>query len=284
MTPAELFERLALGEDSRHQFKADVKNDTSLAAEMADEGMVHADVVPVDGTTLADFDTKSFQAYFQKRYEKELMQSELPLSQLLNNLNLAQNGTLNLAGLLLFGQDPQRWRPQFMIKGMTYPGTEIDLDTYMDCQDIFGAFPDLFRQAVAFVLRNLRHIQDGQGINSKGRPEIPRLVLEEMLVNALVHRDYFIAAPIRVFIYSDRVEIISPGHLPNHLRIEHIQHGITNQSNPVLASHASHLLPYQGIGTGITRALRAYPAITFTDDRDGNQFKVCMQRRNTNPA
>ncbi|MBF0154141.1 MAG: putative DNA binding domain-containing protein [Magnetococcales bacterium] len=381
MDPSELTERLALGEDSRHQFKADVKNDTALAAEMMafansggghlfigvdDNGgvvgltpekirrlnqlvanaasqkirpplnpvtenmrleggvvmvvtiadsiakphtdlqgaiwvrngadkrrvtareemqrlfqtasLVHADVVPVAGSTLNDLDVKLFHAYYHRRYGEEEGCLELPPERLLENLNLARDGSLNLAGLLLFGQDPQRWRPQFLIKGMTYPGREIDLDTYMDCQDLYGAFPELFRQAMAFMLRNLRHIQRDQGINSKGLPEIPRIVLEEIVVNALVHRDYFVSAPIRIFIFSDRVEIISPGHLPNNLRVDHIRHGITNLRNPVLASHASHLLPYQGIGTGIMRALRAHPAMTFDDDRDGNQFKVCLQR------
>jgi ATP-dependent DNA helicase RecG len=95
-----------------------------------------------------------------------------------------------------------------------------------------------------------------------------------------MHRDYFISAPIRVFIFSNRVEIISPGHLPNNLTVENIKAGNSNMRNPVLASFAVDLLPYQGIGTGILRALKNYPYLDFEDDRDGNQFKCIIHRQN----
>ena len=54
-----------------------------------------------------------------------------------------------------------------------------------------------------------RREQTGQGVNTTGTVEIPRIVLEELLANALIHRDYFVSAPIRVFLFDDRVEIIS---------------------------------------------------------------------------
>jgi ATP-dependent DNA helicase RecG len=110
-------------------------------------------------------------------------------------------------------------------------------------------------------------------------PEIPRIALEEIIVNALVHRDYFISASIRVFVFDDRVEIISPGHLPNNLTIENIKAGNSNTRNPILASFANQILPYRGYGSGILRALSAYPAIDFVDDRDGNLFKAIFWRK-----
>ncbi|MFO7073677.1 ATP-binding protein, partial [Pseudomonas aeruginosa] len=64
-----------------------------------------------------------------------------------------------------------------------------------------------------------------QGFNSQGQSEIPRIVWEELVANALIHRDYFISAPVRVLVFADRVEIISPGHLPNNLTIENIKAG-----------------------------------------------------------
>ena len=97
-------------------------------------------------------------------------------------------------------------------------------------------------------------------------------------MNAIVHRDYFISSSIRIFVFSDRVEIISPGHLPNNLTVENIKAGNSNIRNPVLASFAYHILPYRGIGSGIVRALASYPAIEFVDDRDGNQFKCIIKR------
>lgn len=97
-------------------------------------------------------------------------------------------------------------------------------------------------------------------------------------MNALIHRDYFIHAPIKIFIFLDRLEIISPGYLPNHLTPEHIRYGLSNMRNPMLASHATHMLPYRGLGSGIPRALHAWPDMNFVNDREGNQFKVTLYR------
>jgi predicted HTH transcriptional regulator len=96
--------------------------------------------------------------------------------------------------------------------------------------------------------------------------------------NALMHRDYFVSAPIRIFIFDDRVEIISPGHLTNNLTVANIKTGNSNIRNPVLTSFATKLLPYRGLGTGILRALREYPSIEFESDRDGNLFRATIRR------
>ena len=58
--------------------------------------------------------------------------------------------------------------------------------------------------------------------------EIPNIVFEELLVNALVHRDYFISSPVRIFILDDRIEIVSPEHLPNNLTVDNIKIGSSN--------------------------------------------------------
>ena len=71
--------------------------------------------------------------------------------------------------------------------------------------------------AFAFIKRNLHHVQHGRGFNTLGELEIPETALEELLVNALIHRDYFTSASIRLMVFADRVEIVSPGHLPDSL-------------------------------------------------------------------
>ena len=116
-------------------------------------------------------------------------------------------------------------------------------------------------------------------MNAPGESEINPSVLEEILVNALVHRDYFINAPIRVLVFDDRVEVVSPGSLPNHLTVEKILAGNTNIRNPVLASFvAKGMLPYHGLGSGVMRARELCPGIRFADDRLGAQFKVTIPR------
>jgi len=111
-------------------------------------------------------------------------------------------------------------------------------------------------------------------------PEIPDSVFEELLVNALVHRDYLVSAPIRLFVYDNRIEIISPGHLPNNLTVEKILAGNANIRNPILVSYvAKGLLPYHGLGSGIKRALSEWPQIEFEDNRDGCLFTAKVHRK-----
>lgn len=169
--------------------------------------------------------------------------------------------------------------PAFIVKCVSYPGNDIHVSEYLDSQDISGLLKDVFDQSVSFIQRHLKRIQKDKNVNSLGEPEIPRIVLEEIVANALIHRDFFISAPIRIFIFSDRIEIISPGHLPNNLTIENIKNGNSNIRNPILASFATKLLPYRGLGNGIRRALKAYPAIDFINDNEGNLFTCIMHRR-----
>lgn len=101
----------------------------------------------------------------------------------------------------------------------------------------------------------LHHVQRGRGFNTLGELEIPEAALEK-LVNALIHRDYFTSASVRLLMFADRVEIISPGHLPDSLSVEAIRQGRTNRRNPTLTEHAAQILPYRGLGSGTARALR----------------------------
>ncbi len=150
----------------------------------------------------------------------------------------------------------------------------------MDTEDFAGPLSKLFDDTLAFVMRNLHKVQAGRGVNAPGLPEIPESVFKELLVNALVHRDYLVSAPIRLFIYDNRIEIISPGHLPNNLTVEKILVGISNIRNPILVSYvAKGLLPYHGLGSGIKRAFDAWPQIDFIDDRDSCLFTATIHRK-----
>jgi len=186
---------------------------------------------------------------------------------------------LNLAGVLLFAEKPEMIRPQFVVKAIRFPGDRIHVSEYEDTEDFEGPLSKVFEDSMSFIMRNLHKVQAGRGVNAPGTPEIPRAVFEELLVNALVHRDYLIDAPIRIFIFSNRIEIISPGSLPNNLTVEKIKTGNSNIRNPILVSYAAKgLLPYHGIGSGITRALEEWSEIDFEDMRDGGQFKATVGR------
>lgn len=240
--------------------------------------LIHADETPVSGTSVADVDQEFFDAFFEREYGERVEEQDVSRVQLLENMNLAKNGQLNICGALLFASRPQIRLPVFIVKAVAFPGVDIEDEHYIDSQDINGKLSDVFQKVLGFVLTNIRHVQNEQGFNSVGEPEIPRIVLEELIANALIHRDYFVSAPIKVLVFADRIEIVSPGHLPNNLTIENIKMGNSNVRNPILASFAPKVLPYRGLGSGIKRAIKAYPDIEFIDDRAGNAFKAIIKQ------
>jgi ATP-dependent DNA helicase RecG len=241
--------------------------------------LLHADETPVPGTSAEDIDKLYFFDLYRLIFKNIPSLPDLPFPRLIRNLNLSTAGdTLNIAGMLLFGVNPQFKLPAFIVKAAAYPGVSDTEGVYDESNDFVGKIKQQFDSAVAFLSNNTRRLQKGQSINSIGEPEIPLLVWEELVANALTHRDYFVSAPVRVFVFADRIEIISPGHLPNNLTVENIKAGNANQRNPILASFASKILPYRGLGKGILRVLESYPDVEFIDDRDGNQFKVIVKR------
>ena len=240
--------------------------------------LVHGDDVPVPGTSASDIDVEYFRQFFTKRFGMELDEQGLSLSQVLTNMRLLNTGLLTVSGALLFATDPTPLVPAFHIKAVCYPGTDIHASQYADSADIYGRIDSQFEQSMSFVLRNLRREQRDQGVNSEGMLEIPRIVFEELLANAIIHRDFFVSAPIRIFMFDDRIEIISPGHLPNNLSVANILSGNSNMRNPILASYATKVLPYRGLGNGIVRAIKEYPEIEFIDDRNANRFVAIVRR------
>jgi len=240
--------------------------------------LIHADEVPVTGTTENDIDLEYFRTFYKNQYEEDIEKSDFPLIRLLNNLNLAKDSNLNLAGLLLFSKEPEKYKSAFIIKAVCFVGNDPAGDKYRDNVDIKGKLKLQFEGAMDFLKRNLKYTQQGKGINTLGDLEIPPIVLEELVVNALMHRNYFINAPIRLFVFDDRVEIISPGRIPNNLTIENIKSRISNIRNDIITSFATKELPYRGIGTGIRRALKRYPDIDFINDTEGEIFVAIIKR------
>lgn len=271
--------------DGNHHFwvknsanKSKVSAREELRRMFQSSGLVHADELPVKGSSVTDIDQEFFDAFFEREYSERVEDQDVSRAQLLENMNLAKDGQLNTCGTLLFASRPQIRLPIFIVKAVAFPSVDIEDEYYIDSQDINGKLSDVFQKVLGFVLANIRHVQNEQGINSVGEPEIPRIVLEELIANALIHRDYFVSAPVKVLVFADRIEIVSPGHLPNNLTIENIKMGNSNVRNPILASFAPKVLPYRGLGSGIKRAIRAYPDIEFIDDRAGNAFKAIIKR------
>lgn len=259
------------GADKRH-----VTSREELQRMFLNAGLIQADTLPIPDSALHDLDEKAFNEYFHKRFGYGSEQSQLPT--VLASMGLVKEQQLTVAGALLFAKQPQRWLPVCMIKAVAFYGNSIADVDYQDSEDIYGTLSEQYQGASSFIKRNLHHVQNNRGFNTLGELEIPPIVIEELLVNALIHRDYFDSASIRILVFRDRIEIISPGHLPGNISTEQIKQGKTKRRNPVLSEHATHLLPFRGLGSGIHRALEAWPQIELQDHRDGNEFKVVITR------
>ena len=230
-------------------------------------------------TSLADLDRTLLETFYQKRYAEPFETAALNLPTLLHNMNLFDNGHLNIAGLMLFGKHKFAGRPFSEIRAISFLGDDPSSSgEYRDSENFQGNLKALYEQGMAFLSRNLRKIQGDQSINSTGRLEIPKLVLEELLINALIHRDYLINGVIRIFIFDNRIELINPGKLPNNLDIAKIKMGVSIPRNPTIHTFAGELVPYRGIGTGIVRALKLHAQIEFRNDPALEQFTAIIER------
>ena len=241
---------------------------------------LYADEMPTD-FPLEEFDEDAFARFYQAYYQDDYHELGIPLTRLLENSKLAKDGYLTLAGMLMFGKAVELKSPQFGIKA-TYYETE---DRFRDKEDIGGTLIEQFKKGVDFVEKNLHRIQPGDDFNDPGMLEIPLPVIKEIIANALVHRDYFISSSIFIHIYADRVEIISPGVLPNTVTVENLAYGIHIERNPILLSYMAknREFGYTGRGSGIPRVLRIckehHIALTFENDKAANRFKVSIRRK-----
>lgn len=239
--------------------------------------MVYVDEMIVPDTSFADVYKDKVQEYLEKMQDDSIDLEEID-EQLCKNLNILKGASLTLGGLLFFGKRPQKTRPAFCVKAVSFIGNDISSVDYRESRDITGTIPVMYQESLAFFDRHLFRTQQGQDFNSTGILEISEVALQELMQNALTHRDYTKNAPIRIFIFDNRIEIISPGCLPNSLTIENIKLGNAVIRNNLIVSYASKLMRYRGIGSGIARALKRQPDIIFQDDREGEQFKVTIPR------
>lgn len=238
-----------------------------------------ADEIEVYNTSIEDVNQELFREYFEKEFHATIEEKGLSFEKALKVKKAFRNDKLTLAGLLFFGKEPQNIKPGFCIKVVSFFGNSLGGNDYRSKPtDLKGTIPDLFENGMKFLESNLHHRQKGQNFNIRGILEISRDALVEILVNALIHRDYLKNAPIRIMIFDNRVEIISPGKLPNSLTVEEAIFGNPVYRNPQLVKFSFHTMPFSGIGTGLTRALQEQPDIEFFNDVDGEQFIVKIPR------
>ena len=209
-------------------------------------------VKPVPGAGFASLDRRRLKDYLisAPRGQAPADDDAEAWKTLLRNLDLMtiSAGLLvaTVDGMLLFGKNPNKFMPQSGIRAVCFPGFEPDYAVRAD-EDLRGPMVPLraangdilehglVEQAWDFVRRNTTptaHLESARKIQSW---EYPESVIREAIVNALVHRDYSITrAEIMLVIFSDRLEITSPGRLPNTITTDGIKAGARSARNQTL--------------------------------------------------
>lgn len=256
--------------------KRKVTSNEEISRLLQSSGYLYAEEKLIVQSTTEDIDFEKFRSFYEKKYKETFVDERI--ENYLENLRLGSVGKLTIAGALLFGRKVEKLVPQFFITAIWFRGNAIENTEYRSSTNITGTLDKLFHRGFDFILSKLDKVQANQPFNSIGKSEVPEIVITELLVNALIHRDYFINDSIKIFMFDNRIEIISPGKLPNSLTEEQIIKGVRRSRNSIIASLAPDLMEYRGAGSGILRALHAYPEIEFINDVQGERFIVIIQR------
>lgn len=256
--------------------KRRVTSNEELARLLQSSGNIYAEEKLIQNSTYRDINPDVFEKFYTEKYKQTFDRQSI--GSYIENLGLGKDGKINTAGALFFTQNFDRNIPGFFIAAVWFKGNERSGNEYWSSKNLKGRLDQQYEAGYTFIINALSKIQIDKSFNKNGETEIPEVVIQELLVNALVHRDYFINDTIKIFIYQNRIEIISPGILPNNLTEEKIKRGIRKKRNPIIDSFAYDLLEYRGVGSGILRALQAYPDIEFFNDTEGEEFVVTIKR------
>ena len=195
-----------------------------------------------------------------------------------------------VAGMVLFGRNPSRFLPQSKIDAAAYVGHEKDYDARerltlrgpvvpLAAPDGTLLEPGLVEQAIAFVRRNILTVRLADGARRVERWDYPEDVLREAIVNAIVHRDYLLSGTdIELSIFADRLEVVSPGRLPNGVTTERMRAGCRSARNELLKDVMRDYgyLEHMGMGVPrkIIRGMREHNGTEAELVEDEEQFTV----------
>ena len=218
------------------------------------------DAAPCAGAAPDDLDTEKMARFIRTaRHVRQLpLPERTPPLELLEHLNLLNDGRLTNAAVLLFGKRPQRFLISSEVRCAHFHGTEVakPIPSYQVYKGDAFALVD---QAVDFVLSKINRSigTRAEGVRAPRTYEIPPEVVTEAIVNAVAHRDYTDKGSVQVMLFSDRLEIRNPGRLPSPLTLEGLRQAHRSvPGNPLLAE-ALYLTEYiERMGTGTLDMIR----------------------------
>jgi ATP-dependent DNA helicase RecG len=222
----------------------------------------------VEGATVDDLDPQHIERYLDR-----LMLQPADLAQGGWQATLHARGCLpaseanafqpTVAGILLFGRNPQRFVRSAEIVCVRY-GSDNMADEFIRLE-ITGALPEQIRQAEAFVAANMRRGMRITGLAREEAAEYPLPVVREAIVNAVAHRDYSVRGEgIRLLLFSNRLEIYSPGRLPGHVTLDNLKDERYSRNEAIVAI-LSDLGYIERLGYGVDRMYNAMRAAGLAD-------------------
>ena len=243
-------------------------------------GLFHYDATAVHGTGIADLNLAALDRYFSQ-YGFDLTAEEDKPRILANADVMTETGEATVAGLLLFGINPQRHLSYAGISFAHFAGDEVTEDL-IDKQVIEGALGFQVDSALAVIRNNLQRPSRIQGLRVEDTYfQYPDKVFRELLVNAVVHRNYAITGSrIRVQMFTDRIEFISPGRLPNSVNIAKLPMGVSYAVNPIIVKFMENMRYMDRLGRGLPMvwqtARKNQREIRF--EEIGEEFQVILGR------
>ena len=173
---------------------------------------------------------------------------------------ISRDGRPTNAALLLFGKEPRQFLPGAYIQFLRLDGPEL-VDKILDQKEVGGTVPDQVRQIEELMRLNLRIPVIIGGSERREQADYPVEALEQLIRNALLHRTYDASTmPVKVYWYSNRIEIMNSGGLYGEVNADTIWQNVTSYRNPLLAEGLKSLGTVERFGFGLVQASRAVEA------------------------
>jgi ATP-dependent DNA helicase RecG len=182
----------------------------------------------VRGVTREDFSKKTLDEYLAKRAERTKRPFNGQIDDLLREIGaITDDGKPTVTGVLLFTDYPQHWLPQSSVVFVKFVGVtprgENGLAGYSRREELTGPLPRLIESAWNLIWSEMAISAVIKGLEREEKLEYPQFAVREAIVNAISHRDYRLKGRrIEIRMYSDRLEVISPGGLPGFITVENI--------------------------------------------------------------
>ncbi|MAU09191.1 MAG: hypothetical protein CL607_05165 [Anaerolineaceae bacterium] len=221
-------------------------------------GAFESEIVP--GATRDDFSRKMIDEYLEKRAERTKRPYNGKVDDLLQEIGaITSDGQPTVTGVLLFCEYPQQWLPQSSVVFAKFVGTtprgESGLAGYTRREELTGPLPRLIEASWNLIWSEMAVSAVVKGLEREEKTEYPQFAVREAIVNAICHRDYRLRGRrIELRMYSDRLEVISPGGLPGFITIENIKDEHFSR-NPRLVNGLFQWGYIEELGLGIDRMI-----------------------------